>query len=46
MKGTQYGFAITCHSGFSMYLPAMGTDYLDQYYKANLAWNQATGLVQ
>lgn len=46
MKGGQYGFAIDCHSGFSMYLPSMGTVYLDNYYKGNLAWNKATGLVQ
>ena len=46
MQGTQYGFAIQCHSGFSMYLPSMGSAYLDQYYKDNMAWNQATGLVQ
>lgn len=46
MQGTQYGFAIQCHSGFSMYLPSMGSEYLNNYYKDNLAWNQATGLVQ
>lgn len=46
MQGSQYGFAIRCHSGFSMYLPSMGSVYLDNYYKENLAWNKATGLVQ
>jgi len=32
--------------GFSMYLPSMGTDLLDSFYKKNLAWNHATQLIQ
>lgn len=46
MRSGLYGFPITIHSGFSMYLPSMGTEYLDNYYKENIAWNQATHLVQ
>ncbi len=34
----------TC--GLSMYLPSMGTELLDTFYKENMAWNQATELVQ
>ena len=33
------------YSGFSVYLPSMGDDYLDGYYRT-LAWNKATGLVK
>lgn len=36
---------IKTYSGFSMYLPCNGSDYLDDFYKT-LAWNKATGLVQ
>lgn len=32
------------YSGFSMFLPPDGSDYLRNYYKT-LAWNKATGLV-
>ena len=41
--------------GLSMYLPSYpdyrkdiyhGTEYLDGFYKENIAWNQATGLVE
>ena len=39
-------FPIRIHSGFSMYLPSMGTEYLDNYYKSHISWNQATNLVQ
>lgn len=46
MKGSSYSFAIKCHSGFSMYLPSMGSEYLDTFYKEHIAWNQATQLVQ
>lgn len=45
MRGTWYGFPIKIHSGFSMYLPSMGTEYLDNYYKTNIAWNQVTHLI-
>ena len=45
MKGGEDGFAINTHCGLSMYLPSMGTKFLDNYYKANIAWNQATQLV-
>jgi hypothetical protein len=41
-----YGFYINVFSGFSMYLPADGTPYLDNYYKENISWNRRTGLVQ
>ena len=46
MQDGRYGFPIRTFSGMSMYLPSMGTDMLDQYYKAHISWNQATGLVQ
>jgi len=38
-------FSINVYSGLSMYLPADGSDYLDAYYKENVSWNDATGLV-
>ena len=43
--GAGSGFKIDIYSGFSMYLPCNGSDYLDDFYKT-LAWNKATGLVQ
>ena len=39
------GFKIDTYCGLSMYLPKMGTEYLDGYYKT-LKWNIATGLVE
>ena len=45
MQGGQDGFPINAHCGLSMYLPSQGTEFLDNYYKANIAWNQATHLV-
>lgn len=38
------GFTIRTYCGFSMYLPSMGSSFLDSHYK-DLAWNKATGLV-
>ncbi|MBO4585620.1 MAG: hypothetical protein J5675_03370 [Bacteroidales bacterium] len=32
--------------GFSMYLPANGSKYLDKYYTSRLAWNRDTELVK
>ena len=32
--------------GLSMYLPSMGTDFLNQFYKDQIAWNEATSLVK
>ena len=46
MKGTSEGFAIKTHSGLSMYLPSMGTQFLDNYYKENIGWNSITHLVE
>lgn len=45
---TQYflSIPITSYSGLSMFLPANGSDYIKNYYKENLSWNTATGLVQ
>ena len=40
------GFYINEFSGFSMYLPANGTPFLDNYYKENISWNERTGLVR
>ncbi len=31
--------------GLSMYLPSMGSTYLNNYYKEHVSWNQATELV-
>lgn len=31
--------------GLSMYLPSMGSTYLNKYYKESISWNQATELV-
>lgn len=45
-KGGSYGFPIYRYSGFSMYLPSMGSDLLDTHYKEHISWNRATGLVQ
>ena len=45
MQGGQDGFPINTHCGLSMYLPSMGTEFLDNYYKTNIAWNQVTHLV-
>jgi len=45
MSGTQYGFAINHACGLSMYLPSMGSNYLNNYYKTKIAWNEATELV-
>ena len=38
-------FDINVYSGFSMYLPSDGTDFLNNFYKENISWNDATGLV-
>ena len=32
--------------GLSMYLPSMGSNYLDNYYRNHLAWNRSTQLVK
>lgn len=32
-------------SGLSMYLPSMGSSYLDNFYKTEISWNSATSLV-
>lgn len=40
------GIAIKSYSGLSMYLPSMGSTYLDTFYRSHVAWNQATSLVQ
>ena len=32
--------------GLSMYLPSMGTGFLNQFYKDQIAWNEATSLVK
>jgi hypothetical protein len=38
------GFNIVHFSGLSMYLPVMGSSFLDSHYR-DLSWNKATGLV-
>ena len=37
---------INTYSGLSMYLPSRGTALLNSFYKENMAWNAATGLVE
>lgn len=37
---------IRTYSGFSMFLPSHGSNFLRNYYKENLDWNTATALVQ
>ena len=39
-------YDIKVFSGFSMYLPSRGTPLLDKHYRTNIAWNQATRLVE
>lgn len=46
MQGGEDGFPINTHCGLSMYLPSMGSAYLDNYYKQNIEWNQVTQLVK
>lgn len=40
-----YGFSISVYSGFSMYLPCNGSEFLDDAYRS-LDWNVRTGLVE
>ena len=40
------GVRINSACGFSMYLPSMGSAYLDSFYKTRIAWNGATELVK
>ena len=37
---------IYTYSGLSMYLPSMGTSFLDNFYKSQMDWNNATELVK
>lgn len=39
-------FDINHFCGLTMYLPADGTAFLDDYYQKNIAWNKATGLIR
>ena len=43
---TFLGISMERVCGLSMYLPSMGSTYLDNYYKKNISWNQATELVK
>jgi hypothetical protein len=54
-KETTYSDPLLRCCGLSMYLPAYpdykqdiwhGTQFLDDFYKQNIAWNQATSLVE
>ncbi len=40
------GFSVTHFSGLSMLLPNYAGDYLLDYYRSSLDWNEATGLVE
>lgn len=46
MKDTAYGFQIKTACGLSMYLPSMGSAFLNNHYINNIAWNQASSLVR
>ena len=37
---------INTDCGLSMYLPVAGSDYLNEFYKSSIAWNDATALVK
>ncbi len=37
---------IKVYSGLSMYLPSMGTKFLNDFYKTQIEWNKATELVK
>ena len=45
---TDYFLSVRIYTacGLSMYLPANGSDFLDNFYKEHIAWNQATELVK
>jgi hypothetical protein len=45
---TDYFLSIKINTacGFSMYLPSMGSSYLDNFYKTRIAWNKDTELVK
>ncbi len=45
-KGGDGGFPINRYCGLSMYLPSVGTDELDEFYRENIAWNRETHLVE
>ena len=38
--------AINTDCGLSMYLPVAGSEYLDEFYRTSIAWNDATALVR
>ena len=40
------GIDLSRANGLSMYLPSMGTELLNKFYKENMAWNEATRLVK
>lgn len=39
-------FPIEVYSGMSMYLPSMGSPFLDNFYKTQIDWNKATELLK
>lgn len=43
---TFQSIVIKKHCGLSMYLPSMGTNLLNTYYKEQMDWNKATELVK
>ena len=45
---TEYFISIKINTacGFSMYLPSMGSSFLDNFYTTHVAWNKATELVK
>lgn len=45
---TDYFLSIKINTacGLSMYLPSRGSDFLDNFYKAHIAWNKDTELVK
>lgn len=42
---TFFSIEMVSYSGLSMYLPSMGSAVLDKFYKENITWNDASGLI-
>jgi hypothetical protein len=45
-EGLKGGFPINHYCGLSMFLPSVGTAYVNQFYRDQIGWNEATSLVQ
>ncbi|MBR6054080.1 MAG: hypothetical protein IKP46_01920 [Bacteroidales bacterium] len=40
------GIVINTNCGLSMYLPVAGSEYLDNFYRSSISWNEAVSLVR